>query len=166
LTNILVSTGAPKYGQGNNVNLHSAAYISDSEGNQHRFGFEFLSGLSGVPGLSNANKNAFTIDGKLYKLGVMDMIEGFDNKQNDQIEEVHIKARGSSETKDVTTNECDIWFTMKFRMQAHVPAVAIKVHEMYEQGYMSGWCYAGEDTNEKFYFTNIDALLIFDQNVL
>jgi hypothetical protein len=51
-------------------------------------------------------------------------------------------------------------------MQAHVPAVAIKVHEMYEQGYMSGWCYAGEDKNEKFYFTNIDALLIFDQNVL
>lgn len=62
------------------MNLHSAAYISDSEGYQHRFGFEFLSGLSGVPGLSNANKNAFTIDGKLYKLGVMDMFEGFDNK--------------------------------------------------------------------------------------
>ena len=163
LTNIIVSTGAPLYGQGNSVNLQSAAYIEDKAGKQHRFGFEFLSGLSGKPGLSNANKNAFTIDGKLYKLGVMDMVEGFDHKQNDQIEKVHIKARDSG---DANTNECDIWFTMKFKMQAHVPAVVIKVHEMYEQGYMSGWCYAGEDKKEKFFFTDIDALLIFDQNVL
>ena len=44
---------------------------------ERRFGFEYLSGLSGRPGLSNANKNAFTIDGKLYKLGVLDMVEGF-----------------------------------------------------------------------------------------
>ena len=52
----------------------------DTKGIRARFGFEYLSGLSGKPGLSNANKNAFTIDGKLYKLGVMDMTEGFDLK--------------------------------------------------------------------------------------
>jgi hypothetical protein len=60
--------------------IQSAAYITDGSGKKHRFGFEFLSGLSGRPGLSNANKNAFTIDGKLYKLGVLDMVEGFDPK--------------------------------------------------------------------------------------
>lgn len=54
---------------------------------------------------------------------------------------------------------------MKFKMQAIAPAVALKVHEMYEQGYMSGWCYAAEDHAQKYYFNDIDALLIFDQNV-
>jgi hypothetical protein len=83
LTNIVVTTGASLYGQGSYVNIHSAAFILDGEGNQHRFGFEFLSGLSGKPGLSNANKNAFTIDGKLFKLGVMDMVEGFENDQHE-----------------------------------------------------------------------------------
>ena len=63
--------------------VQSAAYILDGEGQKHRFGFEFLSGLSGKPGLSNANKNAFTIDGKLFKLGVMDMVEGFKNDQHE-----------------------------------------------------------------------------------
>ena len=57
--------------------IQSAAYITDESGKVRRFGFEYLSGLSGRPGLSNANKNAFTIDGKLYKLGVFDMVEGF-----------------------------------------------------------------------------------------
>ena len=68
------------YGQGSYVNLQSTGYIMDTKGTRARFGFEYLSGLSGKPGLSNANKNAFTIDGKLYKLGVMDMTEGFDLK--------------------------------------------------------------------------------------
>lgn len=131
------------------MNLQAAGYVQDSKGSNFRFGFEYLSGLSGKPGLSNANKNAFTIDGKLYKLGVMDMVEGFHPKQTTQIEEVHIKARSSSEVKDLKQNECDIWFTMKFRMQANVPAVAIKVHEMYEQGFISGWCYSA-DTMQKF----------------
>jgi len=48
-----------------------------------RFGFEYLSGLSGKKGLSNANKNAFTIDGKLYKLHTMDMTEGFNYPNHD-----------------------------------------------------------------------------------
>lgn len=85
LTNIFTTTGAPLYGQGNYVMLQSAAYISDESGKKHRFGFEFLSGLSGRPGLSNANKNAFNIDGKLYKLGVMDMVEGFTPDQHEEI---------------------------------------------------------------------------------
>jgi len=33
-----------------------------------RFGFEFTGGIAGRPTVSTANKNAFTIDGKLYKL--------------------------------------------------------------------------------------------------
>ena len=102
LTNIVITTGASLYGQGSYVNLQSAGYILDKEGKKHRFGMEYLSGLSGKPGLSNANKNAFTIDGKLYKLGVMDMTEGFDVLQRTQIEEVHIQARSAAETKDLT----------------------------------------------------------------
>jgi hypothetical protein len=43
-----------------------------------RFGLEILTGLSGKNGLSNANKNAFTIDGKLHKLGSIDMVEGYE----------------------------------------------------------------------------------------
>ena len=73
----MTTTGAPLYGQGSHVMIQSAAYIKDESGKERRFGFEYLSGLSGRPGLSNANKNAFTIDGKLYKLGVLDMVEGF-----------------------------------------------------------------------------------------
>ena len=73
----MTTTGSPLYGQGSYVMIQSAAIVEDENSIGHRFGFEFLSGLSGKPGLSNANKNAFTIDGKLYKLGVMDMVEGF-----------------------------------------------------------------------------------------
>jgi hypothetical protein len=160
----MITTGAPLYGQGSNVNLQVAGYVLDTSGQRHRFGFEYLSGLSGKPGLSNANKNAFTLDGKLYKLGVMDMVEGFHAKQTTQIEELHIKARSASEVKDLSLDECEIWFTMKFKMQANVPAVAVKVHEMYEQGFVSGWCYAA-DSKTKVQFTQVDALLIFDQNV-
>jgi hypothetical protein len=34
-------------------------------------------------------------------------------------------------------------------MQANIPAVAIKYHEMVEQGFISGWCYSA-DTGTKF----------------
>jgi hypothetical protein len=34
-------------------------------------------GLAFRPGISNANKNAFTINGKLYKLNTMDIVEGY-----------------------------------------------------------------------------------------
>jgi len=54
---------------------------------------------------------------------------------------------------------------MKFKMQAIVPAVSIKVHEIHEQGYMTGWCLAGEGKTQKYHFKDIDAFLIFDQNV-
>ena len=38
-----------------------------------RFGFEFTGGIAGRPAVSTANKNAFIIDGKLYKLESMDI---------------------------------------------------------------------------------------------
>ena len=50
----------------------------DSDGKKLRFGFEFLGGLSGKQNLSNANKNSFSLDGHLYKLGSIDIINGFE----------------------------------------------------------------------------------------
>ena len=111
--------------------LQSAGFIYDKDGTKHRFGFEFMSGLSGKPSLSNANKNAFTIDGKLYKLPSMDMLEGFDNRQTTPIEKVHIKSRELHKNSEIDA-DCDIWFAMKFKMEADVNAVIVKVHEMYE----------------------------------
>ena len=106
-----------------------------------------MSGLAGKPGLSTANKNAFNIDGTLYKLPTMDMVEGFDHKSRSPIERVHIQSRGSSGSSSASNSnseeisgECDLWFEQKFRMEADVNAVIVLVHEIYEQGFINGWC--------------------------
>jgi len=49
-------------------------------------------------------------------------------------------------------------------MEAEVPAVVMKYHEMYEQGFINGWCYSSETLN-KYQLKNIDALLIYDQGI-
>ena len=49
-------------------------------------------------------------------------------------------------------------------MEADVNAIIVKVHEMYEQGFLDGWCQAKE-TGEKYELKQIDALLIFDRGV-
>ena len=76
LTNVQVHTGNQLYNKGKTVQVHSAAYLQH-KGQKVRFGFEFLDGLSHFQDYSTANKNAFSVDGKLYKLGVMHITEGF-----------------------------------------------------------------------------------------
>lgn len=89
------------YGQGKYANLHAAGMIDGPNGEKVRFGFEFLSGLSGKAGLSTANKNAFTINGKLHKLQTMDMVEGCNhpNEKGEQhdgdLENLRIEPRAS-----------------------------------------------------------------------
>ena len=124
LANIMISTGVPLYGQGSFVVVQAADFLESKE----RFGLEILLGLSAKPGLSNANKNAFTIDGQLHKLGSLDMVEGFEKGQTSEIKKAHFVSRTESNVKAT----CDFWFTMQFKMEANVPAVAVKVHEMYE----------------------------------
>ena len=102
------------------------------------------------------------------KLETMD-IQGDPNPDNEnRIQSVHLKMRSPKLTpegfKDATYNECEIWYEMSFRMQAHIPAVVLKVHEIFEQGYINGWCY-DSFTFTKHYLTKIDALLMFDGNV-
>ena len=54
--------------------IQAAGWIPQEEGKPDiRFGFEFTGGIAGRPGISTANKNAFTINGKLYKLDSMDI---------------------------------------------------------------------------------------------
>lgn len=140
LTNIVIDTGVPMYGQGKFVNVHAAAFIDKDT----RFGFEFLSGLSGKPGLSTANKNAFTLNGKLFKLGPMDMVEGFDfndGKGHDgEIHKLHMVSRAASSTSPDFGNSCDVWFEKKFTMRACLNLKALIVCEFQEQGFLSGSC--------------------------
>jgi len=96
-------------------------------------------------------------------------IQGDPNPDNEnRIQSVHLKMRSPRLTpegfKDATYNECEIWFEMSFRMQAQVPAVVLKVHEIFEQGYIHGWCYSSY-TFTKHYITKLDALLMFDGNI-
>lgn len=93
MTNIVISAGAPMYGQGKYANLHSAAMIDGPNGEKVRFGFELLTGLSGKPGLSTANKNAFTINGKLHKLQTLDIVEGLNH--DGDLENIKIEPRAS-----------------------------------------------------------------------
>ena len=60
-------------------------------------------------------------------------------------------------------NECEIKFEMKFKMEARVPAVVINVHEVYEQGLVSGFCKT--ENNERIEIEKMDAFLMFDANV-
>lgn len=123
------------YGQGKYANLHAAGMVTGPDGKKFRFGFEFLSGLSGKPGLSNANKNAFTIDGKLHKLHTMDMTEGCDhpNANGDEhdgdLENLRIQMRATEHKPDATS--CDISFERKHHMGVCINLAAVIICEMY-----------------------------------
>ena len=134
-----------------------------------RFGFEFSGGIAGRQGLSTANKNAFTIDGKLHKLGSMEIVDfGPKLKNEDDLIKLHLRMKSEAKTpegfKDVSVDECEIWYEMHFKMRAEVPAVVVKVHEVYGQGFIHGWCYSGVGAT-KHWLNGIDALLIYDSNV-
>ena len=66
----------------------------------------------------------------------MDIVGNPNPDHENKIEKVHLKMRAPKLTpegyKDATYNECELWFEMSFRMQATVPLVALKVHEIYE----------------------------------
>jgi hypothetical protein len=134
LTNIIIQSGAPLYGQGNSIMIQAAGWIGGT-----RFGFEFTGGIAGREGVSTANKNAFTLDGKLYKLEPMDIQGDASPDSENRIQSVHLKVR-SMGLKDESYGGCEIFFEMSFRMQAQVPAVVLKVHEIFEQGYIHGQC--------------------------
>ena len=157
------------YGQGISIQLQAAGFLDKDDGYEDkRFGFEFSGGIAGRPGLSSANKNAFTIDGKLHKLGSMEIVDFGPRVAEDDLKKLHIRMKNEAKTpegfKDISVDECEIWYEMKFKMRAEVPAVIVKVHEVYGQGFIHGWCYSGVGA-QKHWLNKVDALLIFDSNV-
>jgi len=74
----LISTGVPRYGQGTFIQILSAGYIKDDKGQVVRLGIEILTGVSYKEGLSTANKNHISINGKVHKLGSVDVQDGFE----------------------------------------------------------------------------------------
>jgi len=156
----MVSSGMPLYG-GKGISYHlSAGGYFEVEGFRLRFGLELLVGASAVEGVSNANKNAFTINGKLHKLGAVDM-PGVDHA-NDQVKVLNFTSRKEDQAKRQT--ECDIVFEEKNRMSADVNAVVVYVGEAYSQGFINGWCYSAF-LDKEFKIENIDALVFHDRSV-
>jgi hypothetical protein len=82
--------------------------------------------------------NHFTINGKVHKLGSMD-IKDLNPKHSGVIKTLNLEMRDKEET-----TSCSLQFEMKFKMLADVNAIVVKVSEIYEQGYVSGWCSTGE----------------------
>ena len=79
--------------QGKYINLIAGGKAKDQNENVFRFGFEFDYGLAFRPGLSNANKNAFTVNGTLYKLHTMEIVKGYHPNQHEEIRSIHIKMK-------------------------------------------------------------------------
>lgn len=129
----------PVYGQGNQLTLIVNTFLADGI----RFGLHFQGGAAGKPGLSTANLNHFSIDGKVYKLASMN-VEGIEPRHKGLIKTLSLKMRDNTSG----VNQCEVAFTMKFKMIADVNAVVVYVHEVFEHGYVSGWC--STDSGRKF----------------
>ena len=142
----MVNTGVPIYGQGKYVNIHSAGLVTNSKQEKVRFGLEFMEGLSHYKGLSHNTKNAFSVDGKLTKMGTMHM-EGFD-EHADHLKEIKVKG-----------DHCEFTYKMNWKMGPDADVKIVKVIEKYQQGFISGWCKNQDDT---YSFEKLDALLIWD----
>ena len=150
LTNIVTTTGVPLYGQGRYMHILSAGMVDNK-----RFGFEFLGGLSGNKAHSSANKNHFTLDGKLYKLGAMDIVDGM-NEGFAISKTIKIKSR--DENEDVS---CKIVYNDKYGVHAGpVNAVVVLIDEQYRQGTLTGKC---KIQGKEFTFENVDTFMIYDQ---
>lgn len=119
LTNIKVHTGMAQYVQGKYANLNSAGFLKN-HGNA-RFGFEFLEGLAWRDGISQANKNAFSINGKLHKLGVMHMDTGFDRDAT-QVRITAVDPRPN-------TAFCEVTYKKIWSMGADADVMVVKVIE-------------------------------------
>jgi hypothetical protein len=154
LTNMVVSTGVPMYGQGRFLHLLAAGFIS-LNGETKRFGLELLLGLSGKEGISTANKNHFTLDGKVYKLGAVDIVKGM-------AEDFSIQKVLSFQSRKEEEINCSLEFSEKFQMRADVNAIVVKVDEQYSQGFISGTC---SQASTPITLEQIDTLLIYDQSV-
>jgi len=137
---VLTQAGVPIYGDGHSITLVANGYMPGDK----RFGFEFQGGQSGRKGLSTANINHFTVDGHLRKLATMDIVDNFDPRHSGPIKNLHLRMRAPSSGKEIdskSTDECEIWFEMAFKIEANVNALIVKVHEIYEQGFVHGWCF-------------------------
>lgn len=72
MTNIISYGGVPLLGQGSIIRMIVNGRLGTSE--PVRFGFQFLGGTSGFAGASTASANYFSINGKVHKLGSMDLV--------------------------------------------------------------------------------------------
>mmetsp|Transcript_16018 Transcript_16018/g.24849 ORF Transcript_16018/g.24849 Transcript_16018/m.24849 type:complete len:286 (-) Transcript_16018:21-878(-) len=159
VTNIMVTGGMPLYGgRGFKYHLSAGGYFHEG-GLKLRLGLELMLGVTAIPGVSNANKNAFVINGKLHKLGAVDLVDSSFSDQEKVIKMQSRGLKGEGQRKD----ECELVFEEENRTSADVNAVAIFLSEAYAQGYLSGWCYSSE-LDKKFSF-RVDALLIHDRSV-
>lgn len=77
-TNVITYAGVPSMVKGPYLSLTGAGWATrKSDGHKVRLGLMFQDGLAKHEGIANSNANAFTIDGKLFKLGTMRIGEGF-----------------------------------------------------------------------------------------
>ena len=168
-TNMIVQAGAPMYGQGKYANLHAAGWVEGPGGEKVRFGFEMMSGLSGKPGLSTANKNAFTINGKLHKLPAMDIVEGCNHpnekgeEHDGDLENLKISTRKPQNPQEAAS--CTLSFERRHHMGVCVNLVAVILCEMYGPGVITGECTTagGEGAAPITYkIKELDALLLWD----
>lgn len=159
LTSIISYTGVPKVGHGTFIRLIANARLG-SEESAIRFGFEFLGGTSGLEGISTASSTYFTLNGKIQKLDSMDIV-GLDPKHKNVVPHLKLRMRDSSKSD----NQCELDFTMKFKMVADVQAAVVALFEIIEHGYTSGWCYSAE-TKQRYELDNLDSILLFDSSVL
>lgn len=130
----MVQTGVPLYGQGNVITLIANGFLPGDV----RFGFEFQGGVAGKPGLSSANINHFSINGQVNKLGSMDDV-ALKPEFFGEIKTLKLEMRDKT-----AENKCWVEFESNFITTPQIlldsVSVFAKSDEIYEQGFISGWC--------------------------
>ena len=138
--------GVPVLAQGINFFISAAGYATyDDEDDfdmKAKFGFEFEYGSSIYPELSKANRNAFTINGKIYKLKTMDTDKKqFDPKYVDiPNHSFRISPRFEKENYNSEDPYCDLMFLQNFNFLNIFDYKVINIFDWVNRGHISGYC--------------------------
>ena len=145
--------GQPRYGQGEYLHVLAGGFV-DHGGKRVRVGLELITGLSGREGVSTATKNSFSIDGKVTKVGALQITEGlsYDLGKVVKFEPVH------EPTPDLAS--CSLIFDDEFSVKADVNAVILTLIEHYHQGKLSGSCRF--ENGKELKLEGLDTFLIHD----
>ena len=179
-TNVAVYTGVPSMVKGPFVNMHAAGWATrESDGKKVRLGLMFQDGLAKHQGVSEANINAFTIDGKLHKLDAMHIGEGFEPEAKfDHLRvlneltivmapvEESLKIEKEGGYKNPDRPKCYMKLTAGFTRDFGVNLKIFRLEEYQRQGLLEGYCVTAGASSERFTFTELDAYLIYDSSML